>query len=86
MNASKKLNGGFLPPIVEIHPKMPHLPLAQCSSWLRPGKSMSGCTGDACTPESCAFLLEITSSVIEQGICLFSFKNNEIKNFFRPRH
>lgn len=85
MNASKKLNGGLLPPIVEIHPKMPNLPLAQCSFWLRLG-SMSACTRDACTPESCAFLLEVTDSGIEQGICLFSLENNGMKDYCRPSH
>lgn len=85
MNASKTLNGGLLPPVVEIPPKMPNLPLAQCSLWLRLG-SMSGCTRDACAPESCAFLLEITDSGIEQRICLFSLRNNGMKDYFRPSH
>lgn len=71
--------------IAEIHPKMPNLPLAQCSSWLRLG-SMSGCTRGACTPESRAFLLEVTTCGIEEDVCLSSFKNGKIKNFCRPSH
>lgn len=75
MCASKKLNGGLLPPIVEISPRNGKFTsCSQCSFWLKLG-SRSRCTRDAYTAQSSPFLLEITDSSTEQGICMFSFKN-----------
>lgn len=84
MHANKKLNGGLLPPVVEINPRNGKFAsCSQCSFWLRL-ETMFGCARDAVTPQSSAFLLE-TADLNEAFAC-FPLKTNGLKDVCRPTH